>query len=251
MKKQILILASALVGLGLLPAHAQFGPPGGGHGPTFGGATGKLFGEHQSFSATLEIQTTDPSGNGVTMPGRISLAAGKSRFEINLADVKGSKMPPNAMAHMKTMGMDRMVTISRPDKKASYLIYPGMQSYVENRATEADTAAPGDFKVEMTEIGKETVDGHPCVKNKVVVTDKENKKHESTVWNATDLKNFPIKIQTQEQGGNATMLFKDISFDKPGDTTFEIPSGYTKYDNMQTMMQTEMMKKMGGGGFER
>jgi len=39
--------------------------------------------------------------------------------------------------------------------------------------------------------------GRPsCVKNKVIVTDDKGDKHESTVWNATDLKNFPVKIET-------------------------------------------------------
>ena len=43
------------------------------------------------------------------------------------------------------------------------------------------------------------------------------------------------------------MLFKNISLTKPAASNFETPSGLTKYDNVQTMMQTEMMKKMGGG----
>ena len=101
--------------------------------------------------------------------------------------------------------------------------------------------------METTELGKDTVDGHDCVKNKVTVTDKEGKQHESTVWNATDLKNFPVKIVTTEQGNNGTMLFKNISMTKPAASNFEPPAGLTKYDNVQTMMQTEMMKKMGGG----
>jgi hypothetical protein len=253
MKKPMLILASALIALGLLPAQAQFGPRGGGmSGPNFGGATGKLFGEHKAFNASMEMHATDASGNTVTMPGKLSFNAGKSRFEMNMADVKGSKMSPNAAAQMKSMGLDQIVAISRPDKKVSYTIYPGMKSYVENKPTEtAPVANPDDYKAEVTELGKETVDGHPCVKNKVVVTDKANVKHESTVWNATDLKQFPVKIETHEQGGDAIMLFKDISLDKPADANFEIPDGFTKYDNMQTMMQTEMMKKMGGGGFGR
>ena len=43
------------------------------------------------------------------------------------------------------------------------------------------------------------------------------------------------------------MVFKNISFDKPAAGTFEPPVGLTKYDNVQTMMQTEMMKHMGMG----
>ena len=69
-----------------------------------------------------------------------------------------------------------------------------MQSYVENVLADPETtAAPSDFKVETTELGKDTVDGHPCVKNKVIVTGKDGTPHESTVWNAMDLKNFRSK----------------------------------------------------------
>ena len=245
MKKQFSILASAVICLGLLPAYSQSGPPG---GPHLGGATGKLFGDNQAFSAGLEMQVTDKSGKPMTMPGKISFDTGKSRFEINLADMKGGQMPPDAAAQMKAMGMDQVVTIARPDKKVAYLIYPGLQSYAEIQPSKADSApANSDYKVETTEIGKDTVDGHPCVKNKNVVTDKEGVKHESTVWNATDLKKFPVKIQTTEQSGDVTMLFKNVSLTKPAASLFEPPADFKKYDNVQQLMQQEMMKRMGGG----
>ncbi len=44
------------------------------------------------------------------------------------------------------------------------------------------------------------------------------------------------------------MHFTDINLAKPDDSLFAPPSGFKAYDNMQTMMQTEMMKKMGGMG---
>ena len=148
---------------------------------------------------------------------------------------------------MKAMGMDTLISITRPDLKVVYLVYPGLNSYAEMTPQDSSAnAAPDDFKVETEKLGSEAVDGHDCVKNKVTVTDKEGKKHISTVWNAGDLKNFPVKIVTADQGNNATMLFKNISFAKPAASNFEPPAGLTKYDSMQTMMQTEMMKKMGG-----
>src|SRR5882672_9498651 len=187
MKKYISFLASACLSLGLVTSQAQSSSQGRStDGPHFDGATGKLFGENQSFTAALEFQMTDPaSGNSLTMPGKISFDAGKSRFEMNMADMKGTKLRPGAAAHMKSMGMDQTINISRPDKKVAWLVYPGMQSYVENQLTDAAADTGGDFKIETTEIGKETVERHDCVKNKVVVTDKNGDKHESTVWNAT------------------------------------------------------------------
>ncbi len=249
MKKYFPLLASALLCLGLLPAHAQPGPGGTPGGPHLGGPISKLFGDNQNFSATLDMQVTDKDGKLIELPGKIAYAAGKSRFELNLTDIKGGNMPPNAAVQMKSMGLDEMVTIALPDIKTVYLIYPGLQSYVQLPMPGNDSAPTNsDYKLEATEIGKETIDGHPCVKNKVVVTDKEGAKHESTVWNATDLKQFPVKIQTADSGDDVIMLFKNISLAKPAASTFEAPSGYTKYDNVQTLMQQQIMKRMGGMG---
>ena len=157
------------------------------------------------------------------------------------------KLPPEAGMQMKSMGLDQMVTLARPDKNAAYLIYPGLESYVTTPLPTAKAGTNDNFKVEVTELGKDTVDGHPCLKNKIVVTDDKGVAHDSTVWNATDLKKFPVKIVHTEQGAEITMLFKNVSLTKPAAAMFDLPAGYTSYNSMQTMMQTEMMKKMGGG----
>lgn len=248
MNKYSSILASAILCLGLLPAYSQPGGPPGGGGPQLGGPISKLFGDNQNFSAAMEMNVTDKDGKHISMPGKISYATGKSRFELNLTDIKGGNMPPNAAAQMKSMGLDEMVTIALPDTKTVYLIYPGLQSYVEMPMPKADGAPTNsEYKMEASEIGKETIEGHPCVKNKVIVTGKDGVKHESTVWNATDLKQFPVKIQTADNGDDVIMLFKNVSLTKPAAATFEAPSGYTKYDNVQTLMQQQIMKRMGGG----
>ncbi len=86
------------------------------------------------------------------------------------------------------------------------------------------------------------------MKNKIVVTDDKGKTHESLVWNATDLKKFPIKIETAEDGTKITMLFKDIKLAKPDDEIFAPPAAFKKYDNMMALMQEEIMKRVGGAG---
>ena len=42
-------------------------------------------------------------------------------------------------------------------------------------------------------------------------------------------------------------LFKNVKLSKPATGDFEPPASYDKYDNMMTMMQQVMMKRMGGG----
>jgi outer membrane lipoprotein-sorting protein len=248
MKMKSLALLAAALGLSFLSASAQPGGMGGGpSGPNFSGSISKLFGDNKTFSATIEIQAVDGSAGDTTIPGKLSFDDGKSRFEMDLEKMKNSKMPPQAAEQMKAMGMDKMVIIARPDKKLNYMIYSSLSAYVEMPATDATgPEALAKYKVVTTELGKETVNGHACVKNKVVVTDDKNKQHESTVWNATDLKNFPVKIETTERGTKLTMLFKDVKLTKPEVRQFEAPSGMKRYDNMMALMQEEMMKRMGG-----
>jgi hypothetical protein len=110
---------------------------------------------------------------------------------------------------------------------------------------DADAKPASTFKIDMTELGKETVGGHPCVKNKAVITDDEGKTHEATVWNASDLNKFPLKIETTEEGRTTTMVFQNVKTSKPDAALFDPPADYKKYDNMQAMMQQEIMKRMG------
>ena len=246
MKNNHLILASAILCAGLVPVYSQ---PGRAPAmPKMSGHMAKLFGGISAYSATMETQSKGSSGDTMTMPSKIFCLDGKTRMETDMAKMKNGNMSPDAAEQMKAMGMNSMVMISRPDKKISYLIYPGLQAYAENPMQDNDvTAATANYKVETTELGKDTVDGHPCVKTKFIVTDDQGAKHESVVWNATDLKKFPVKIETVQQGQTMTILFKDVNLAKPDAGLFEPPSSYTKYDSMQTMMREQMMKRMGGG----
>ena len=243
--RKFLLLIPATLYFGLAPAFAQPGPPGG--GAAFDGAMTKLFGKNSAFNAALETQIKPASGSLITMPGKIFYDSGKARMEMNLSTATGLNLPPSAATQMKSMGLDQMITISLPEKKSAYLIYPGLQSYVDNPLPPEATATNLNFKVTTIQLGKETVAGHPCVQNKVFVVDTKGATNEFTVWNATDLKNFPVKIFRGGAEADVTMLFTDVSLTKPAANLFDTPAGYTRYDNVQTMMQTEIMKKMSGG----
>ena len=253
MKTKLLSVIVTMLGLGLISIPAQ---PGGGmaapKGPSFGGSLSKLLGDISAFSATLEIQTKGPSGDTVTIPGKIAFQDGKSRMEIDMSKTMGSNLPPEAAAQIKAMGMDSIVIIARPEKKIAYTAFPGMHAYFEAAIPDTETAAAtSKYKVETTELAKETVDGHPCVKNKVVVIDDKDTKQESTVWNATDLKKFPIKIESSERGQPATIMFKEVKLTKPEESLFATPgSDYTRYDSYMALMMQEMMKRQGGTGLK-
>ena len=242
MKKHLLLIAAVALVLMLTPTHGQFGPSA----PRFDAGLAKLFGDNSAFSADLEVQGKDGSGGeAMSLPGKIAFLEGKARFEMDMTQAKGGKIPAGAAAQMKAMGMGNMIMISRPDKKLVYMLYPGMQAYVENETKDAaDPKAADQWKMEATELGKETVQGHPCVKNKVIVTDDKGDKHESIVWNATDLNKFPVKIETSVRESQVTMLFKEIKLAKLDAALFDAPKDFKRYDTMQSMMQEEMMKRL-------
>ena len=114
----------------------------------------------------------------------------------------------------------------------------------------SDEEAPGPnakYKVDETELGKEIINGKDCVKNKVVVTDEKGTKHEALVWNSTDVKKFPIRMQYAEDGRNAIITFRDIDFTKPNLNAFTPKEGYARYTSMGDFMRGLMMKQFGGG----
>jgi len=245
--KTIQILLTGVMCLAAVSLRAQFGPGamggGAGKGLNLSGSTKKLFEDNKAFSGNMELQVNSPQGP-MTVPGKIFYLEGKSRFEMDLAGTKSPALPPGAAAQMKSFGMEKMIVISRPDKKASSMIYPGLQAYYEEPLQDADN----DYKIEQTELAKEKLDGHDCVKNKTVVTDKDGSKREFTVWNATDLNKFPVKIEQTEDGNLSTMTFKDVKLSKPEEKQFDTPpTDCKKYENIMAILQ-EVMKRATAGG---
>jgi hypothetical protein len=80
-----------------------------------------------------------------------------------------------------------------------------------------------------------------------MITDKENNKHEVTVWNAADLDKFPVKIEQNESGTPSIITFKEIKLTKPDAALFEPPADFTKYNSYSDLVQKEMMKKFSNG----
>ena len=234
---------------GIAFACAVRAQPGETGGPRFGGSMAKLFGENQVFSADMETQVNAGSDETMTMPGKLAFDGGKSRFEMDMSAAKGGRMSPQMAEQMKAMGMDKLTSISRPDKKVAYLIYPGLSAYAERPLQDPEATMPASaFKMETTELGKESVDGHPCVKSKDIITNDQGKKYEWTVWHATDLKSFPVKAEEKngQAGHTVTLHFTNIKLARPDAAVFEPPSDYKKYDSAQALMQDAMMKRMGG-----
>lgn len=240
MKNSFSILVAVL--LGGLPALAQM-DSGASPGANFDNGMEKLFGATPVFSATMQTRMDSPDGP-VTVKTKFYFDHESSRTEMNMADAHGGSLPPDAPEQMKALGMDQVVTITPADKKSVCMIYPNIHSYVDMQipGSGPDT---NQYQIQTTKVGEETVDGHPCVKNKTIVwTDDQT--NEFTVWNASDLKNFPVQIAMSEGDMSATIDFHNVSFDKLDAGLFQAPTNYTRYGTMQDLMMSAAMNHPGG-----
>jgi Domain of unknown function (DUF4412) len=208
-----------------------------------GAALIKFFGANNTFSADCDLKVSS-ANQGEVMSGAMTYAMSvdKVRTEIDMTKMKSAQMPPAVLESMKKMGMGQAVSIARQDQKLVYLIYPGLKAYAKMPIGAGESATSAEPKIDKTKLGEETVDGHPCVKNRVSLTADNGEKHEAILWNATDMKDFPLEIQSTEQGMTALMHFKNINFAKPDAALFEPPAEFKAYDNVQQMMMTAMQK---------
>ncbi len=150
MKKHFPILMLTLLALGLATARAQFGGP---DGNPMDDAMAKVFGTNLNFSATMDTQMKMmPKGENIGMSGKIFFANGNSRTEMDMTEMKGGKMTPQALTQIKSMGMDKIVSISQTDKKVIYMIYPGLQAYAKIELPNAKSVQPGRPPVRQKQI---------------------------------------------------------------------------------------------------
>jgi hypothetical protein len=234
----------ALAVLFLLGVSA-FGQVPGGAGPAgMSTALTKLFGNVTAFTARGEMQVTDKTRHEIAFwPMDFSLLDKKIRVEIDLTQTRNKDMPAGTAAALKQIGMSQVVSIIRPDKSLVYVIYPDQRVLMTMPLPKEDVDASKGPKVIKTALGKETIDGHPCVKNRVLVSEPGGDTTEATTWDATDLKDLPIQIQTEEKDTVSVVRFKQVQFNPPSAAFFEPPGGFTQYDNPDDL-KVGVMKKM-------
>jgi hypothetical protein len=233
MKKFLTLLAAATVCSAT--AFAQMGGAGGGLDTSLD----QLFDKTPVFTATLQTVMAGPSGS-MSASTKMYYDHGSSRSEMDMSNVHGSTLPPNALTQAKALGMDRVITIAPSGHAKVYTVYPNLHGYISS-----PVPAGSDKKdnIQITRLGTETVQGHPCIKNQLTIAGQPP----LTVWNATDLNNFPIQITITDQGANATMNFVNISFGGIAAAEFNPPAGYKQYASIQELMQAAIISHVGGG----
>ena len=206
----------------------------------------RLFGD-QPFTATAHVRVTNTASGTAEFPMPISFSGGKLRAEMDMAKVSSAQMQPDALAQIRAMGMDRMISVIQPETKTTLLIYPGLNSVVEMPLPKEEAEALGkDYKFSKTDLGKETINGESTQKERYVFGEKTEKPQTMTVWRSSRNKGFPVRLVMVDANNSVEMTFKDY---KPGSQeakNFQVPPGYAKYTNMVQLQQVMMRRLMSG-----
>jgi len=200
----------------------------------------KFFNKDAEFTATATIVIAGKRArDNQNLTTRLAVSGRKMRNEMDLT--KMGKVAASDVEGMKQMGMDQMIILALPDQSATYMVFPNLKSYCHMPAS---TKRAAEGKLEKNELGEDVVGKHPCKKSKLTLTDSEGKTVEATVWEATDLKGFPVQYQTVEKDTTTTTTFSDIKMEKPEAALFVLPEGHKQYASMQEMIMGNMQRMM-------
>jgi len=203
----------------------------------------QVFGKASAFSVTMKTEAKD-ARSGQTMKFDLPMAYlnGQMRTELDFAKLNGAgEQAAATAAQMAAMGMDKMINITLPEKNLVYMIVPGLKGYCEvNPLPGPTTPATTAPKIEIVELGKETVDGHDCTK-KQIKQEGAPAGEKVLWWAAADLKDMPVKAEISTADGNAVVLhFTNYNFTPPAAAQFAVPEGFKKYNTIQELMMSGM-----------
>ena len=226
----------------LVVARAQFDAPG---SPGVSASLIRLFGTNTSFTAQVEYQLLNRSNKElVSLPMNFARLDNRIRVEIDLAKMK-NQVQPDALAQVKPLGMDQIITMLRPDQRVTCQVFPKLKAFVKLPMPPAEIDSfLKPAKMERTPLGQEKMQGFTCTKYQVVAYDEQGKRHEATVWNAPEMRDFPVCVATKEGPETAVMRFKQIVFNRPEAEKFEPPAGFEQAADMQALMAGPVTRYM-------
>ena len=166
---------------------------------------------------------------------------------IQVAAIAALEGPQDCVAEIAMKYQRRRDVLVRGLHEAGWMVdNPKASMYISMPMDKNDLEKAEKSTVKTEDLGKETLDGHPCLKSKITITSSTGKAQVLTVWKASDLKDFPIQSVSQEGDDTITTRYTKIQFTKPDAKDFEAPAGFEEFKGMAEFMQGMMKKALGG-----
>lgn len=194
-------------------------------------AMSEFFSDSRDFTATASVIS---SGRD---PVPIAIASSQGRFRFQL--MPGGDDP---------FGIGEAAVVLEEGKPGLILI-PTMKAYVEV-PTEELKGMTSDAQEKVSGlkkrlIGPEKVAAWNCQKYLIESDDESDKGRQALVWNAKELNELPVKFMIKDKDASISGIqLGRVTMKKPSDKLFEAPEGWTKHDNVQSLMQVVVLKQM-------
>jgi hypothetical protein len=171
------------------------------------------------FAFALAVQAQNPFESQKQFSATVVMSGTSANNPMAKGDTKvyrsGDKMR-STMGAMGYMVMDLT-------EHTNYLVMNGTCMQMNATGQQNPFAQAAGATYDRSSAGTDTVDGHSCKVENITVTTKNGKVSKMKVWEANDLKEFPIKIEIQADKGPITLQYKDISLDAPPASLFTHP----------------------------
>jgi len=94
-----------------------------------------------------------------------------------------------------------------------------------------------EYRTKGKKTGSEKIDGHPCDIFELTTAGREGRERKETVWLATDLHNFPLKVISESNGTKVTSRNSDVEFKAAIPDSMLKPPADVTFQDMSEMMK--------------
>ncbi|HEY6146227.1 MAG TPA: DUF4412 domain-containing protein [Thermoanaerobaculia bacterium] len=94
-----------------------------------------------------------------------------------------------------------------------------------------------EYRTRGKKTGSEKIDGHPCDIYELTTQGKSGQDRKETVWLATDLQNFPLKVITESNGTRVTSRNSDVELKPSIPDAMMKPPADVAFQDMSEMMK--------------
>lgn len=205
--------------------------------PWFQGLFTKLSPDTPGFLAKGELRICDSAGTArQILPLDLAVSTNCLRWKIDIMRIW--PLPPQGKSIAKLAHMDQMVLLARFDGKRTYLVYPGIHAYtiipIPDAALAKFIADKNTINLQKTELAREIVANHPCIKMRIVSS--ETNHEDGFIWCAADLSRFPVQMELHVKNGVMKFGFSNVQIQTPAASLFEVPSNYVAFASESDLM---------------
>jgi hypothetical protein len=184
------------------------------------------------FAARVSFEIQTPEGGADVLSGELMGRGGKLVF-----------MPEASGARGKRLREARISFVWDHAEARGYMISDALQACAPLTPGVAFTAAASGSAPSQPAAAK--VEGHPCEVQDVTVSGNDGSTTSLRVWRATDLKGLPVQVAISPDLARPVFRLTKIRPASPSPDALVVSDGFTKYRNVEAMMNELRMRQQG------